>query len=104
MSSHQTVVNTTCKTGHPSSARPCREKKGRGDRRTRRRKLRVHALAHNALQAHARAHQTQARKRARVGPGWLRADRGDAALPALPKRDRCGHGEERLDERTKEQP
>lgn len=78
--------------------------KGRRGRRTRRRKLRVHTLTHDTLQAHARAHQAQTRKRTRVGPRWLRADRGDAALPALPKRDRGGHGEERLDERAKEQP
>ena len=78
-------------------------KSGRG-RRTRSRKLRVHTLTHDTLQAHARAHQTQTCKRARVGPRWLRADRGEAALPTLPKRDRGGHSEERLDERAKEQP
>lgn len=73
-------------------------------RRTRRRKLRVHTLAHDTLQPHTRAHQTQTCKGARVGPRWLRADRGDAALPAFPKRDRGGHSEDSLDERAKEQP
>ena len=79
------------------------KKGGRGER-TCRRKLRVHTLTHDTLQAHARAHQTQTCIRARVGPRWHRASRGEAALPTLPKRDRGGHCEERLDERAKEQP
>jgi hypothetical protein len=78
-------------------------KGGRG-RRTRRRKLCVHTFTHNTLQAHARADQTQTCIRARVSPRWLSAGRGDAALPALPKRDRRGHSEESLDERAKKQP
>lgn len=81
-----------------------RRGKGRERRRTRRRKLRVQTLTHDSLQAHAHAHQTQTRIRARVGPRWLSAGRGEAALPALPKRDRGAHSEERLDERAKEQP
>ena len=60
-------------------------RKGREERRTRRRKLRVHTLTHDTLQAHARAHQTQTCIRACVGPRRLSADRGDATLPALPK-------------------
>jgi len=79
-------------------------RKRREGKRTRCRKLRVHTLTHDTLQAHARAHQTQTCIRARVGPRWLSANRGDAALPALPKRDRGTHSEERLDERAKEQP
>jgi hypothetical protein len=100
MSSHQTVVSTTCKT----VIRCQHTQKRRKWRRTRRRKLRVHTLTHDTLQAHAHAHQSQTCIRARVGPRWLGADRGEAALPALPKRDRGGHSEERLDERAKEQP
>lgn len=71
---------------------------------TRRRELRVHALAHDTLQAHARTYEAQTRVRARVGPRQIIATRGDAILPTLPKRDRGRHGEERLDERAEEQP
>lgn len=71
---------------------------------TRSRKLRVHTLTHDTLQAHARAHQTQTRIRARVGPRWHSAGRGDAPLPTLQKRDSGAHSEERLDERAKKQP
>jgi len=69
---------------------------------TRRRKLRVHTLAHDTLQTHARAHQPQTRVRARVGPRRCISAWRDAALPALPKRDRRRHGEQRLDERAEE--
>ncbi len=69
MSSHQTVVSTTLKW---LSVKPS-EKREERERRTCRRKLSVHSLTHDTLQAHARAHQAQTCIRARVGPRWLRA-------------------------------
>lgn len=74
----------------------------REKRLTRRCKLRVHTLAHDALQTHAGTHQPQTRVGARVGPRWYAAARRDAALAALPKRDRGSHREERLDEGAEE--
>ena len=103
MSSHQTVVSTTNE-NHPSVSTPPYLKRDQRAKLTRRCKLRVDALAHDPLQTHARAHQPQTRVRARVGPRGRIAARRDAALPALPKADRRGHGEERLDERAEDQP
>jgi len=111
MSSHQRDVSGTVKkwTIIPSVSAPHvrkqRKKKKRDERKlTRRCKLRVHTAAHDTLQTHARAHQSQTRVRARVGPRRCIAAQRDAALPALPMCDRRGHGEERLDERAEEQP
>jgi len=92
---------------HPSVSTPHlrkteRKKKGTREKLTRRSKLRVHTQAHDTLQTHARAHQSQTRVRGRAGPRRCTAARRDAALPALPIRDRCRHGEECLDERAEE--
>ena len=71
---------------------------------TGRRELRVHPLAHNPLQAQTRAHERNRNERERVRPRRVPTDLRDAALPALPRGERSGHGEQRLDERAQEEP
>jgi hypothetical protein len=66
--------------------------------------LRIDALAHDTLQTHARANQSQTSVRICVGPRRHGTRRGDAPLSALPERDRGCHREERLDNRAQEQP
>ena len=65
---------------------------------TRRRKLRVHALAHDALQPDACGREGEGEEGERVRPGGLAPEAGDGALVALPGGDGGGHGEEGLDE------
>lgn len=68
------------------------------------RKLCVHTLAHDALKAHARAHEAYGSERQRIAPRRDVTVAREAWLPALPDAE-CGcHGEERLDEGTKEEP
>ena len=65
---------------------------------TRRRKLRVHALARYALQAQPRADEAERSERERVRPCGVAADLRDVPLAALPRAERGGHGEERYGE------
>lgn len=66
--------------------------------------LRVEALPDDALHAEARAHEREAGKREGVRPAGVAALGGDAALAALPQRERGGHGEEHLEERGADEP
>ncbi len=64
----------------------------------------VHALAHDRLEAHARAHAPERDERGRVCPRCV-AERGrDARLPALPGGEGGGDGEEGLDEGAEHEP
>jgi hypothetical protein len=99
-SSHQTVVNTT--TAQKRGQIQATEWEERG--RTRRRKLRIEALAHDALKTQAGADQAQAREGASVGPGKRAAGVRDAPLTAEVDADGGDHGEQRLDERAEEEP
>lgn len=83
--------------------------------RTRCGELRVEALAHDTLHAETRAHEADSDETERVRPRGVasivrdaapdptiepEAENTHTALAALPRRERCGHGEERLDERA----
>lgn len=71
---------------------------------TGRRELRVHPLAHDTLQPQTRAHERDRDERERVRPRGVAADLRDAPLPALPRGERGGHGEERLNEGADAEP
>ena len=77
---------------------------GRRRRRTGGCELGVDALAHDALQAQTSADKRQTHKRPHVRPRGGVARARDAALAALPERERGGHGEQRLDEGAECEP
>ena len=98
MSSHHVVVSTTRGGGQ----RWCR---GVGEkRRTGGGELRVHALAHDPLQAEAHAQERDGHERERVRPHGVAAAVRDALGAALPDRERRGRGEQRLEERAEHEP
>jgi hypothetical protein len=87
-----------------NSQRTSIEERGTKCQRTRSCKLRVNPLAHDALQAHARAHEPDARERQRVCPRRIGTRVRSTRLPAFPYAQRRSHREQRLDHRAKEKP
>jgi hypothetical protein len=72
--------------------------------RTRGRKLGVHPLAHDTLEAKAGGDESEGRVRAGVRPHDVAAAVANARLAGPPDCKRGPHGEERLDDRTEEEP
>jgi hypothetical protein len=101
MSSHQTVVSTTVDGGKAISEGVNRAGK---TARTRRRKLGVYTLAHDALQSYACAQKSNGRKRHSIRPTWVAPVGSKICLLTLPHRHRRRHGERRLEEGAEEEP
>ena len=68
------------------------------------RELRVHPLAHDPLETHARAHEADRGERECVGPLGLGTRVSHAWLAALPCTEGSGHREQRLEECAQEEP
>lgn len=89
---------------HDCKCTSARETDGNRGVRTGGSELGVDSLAHDALETHARAHESDTHIGERIVPGRVVARVGRRALAALPDRKSSGHGEQRLEEGAEGEP